>query len=440
MTYLENILSLESKTNVTPKQTLILYIDKGINPYIKANNLIASLESKDIQVVINEGTKLGETVMYTGQLDNNAVVDGVYYEELDTNLPNARHVKLITASSKNEIPSHVQHIYLDETDEGLDEVFNTVSFESKSNIKLHRTPESILKEYGVEGLLTTGLLVGAAVLLIKKMLTKKVDKPKEAPKGTIDTVRQQMEKLIPIVTNPVYNERTLLTDNKFKALVVGKKGLDSDPIKQGKLIESTVKHNSAQFKIVNTATSANESIIRRILPKLPANDTGDALAIKIDESVKELSSNWGKLEKAYENVVPLGGDFESYSINATNRSNEAKPVESVAAKNTPKIELYTITTEAELNAVLTAYAALFEQFYSSFPSAITFQQVFANMPTSIQQGLSEAIETGALDTLRKYGNDEYYMDVYYDPIEHTHKQYEKAMRAMYAWVMASIKH
>ena len=145
----------------------------------------------------------------------------------------------------------------------------------------------------MEGLLTTGLLVGAAVLLIKKMLTKKVDKPKEAPKGTIDTVRQQMEKLIPIVTNPVYNERTLLTDNKFKALVVGKKGLDSDPIKQGKLIESTVKHNSAQFKIVNTATSANESIIRRILPKLPANDTGDALAIKIDESVKELSSNWG---------------------------------------------------------------------------------------------------------------------------------------------------
>ena len=83
MTYLENILSLESKTNITPKQTLILYIDKGINPYIKANNLIASLESKDIQVVINEGTKLGETVMYTGQLDNNAVVDGVYYEELD---------------------------------------------------------------------------------------------------------------------------------------------------------------------------------------------------------------------------------------------------------------------------------------------------------------------------------------------------------------------
>lgn len=362
MTYLENILSLESKTNTTPKQTLILYIDKGINPFIKASNLITSLESKDIQVVIHEGTKLGETVMYTGQLDNNAVVDGVYYEELDTNLPNARHVKLITASSKNEIPSHVEHIYLDETDEGLDEVFNTVSFESKSNIKLHRTPESILKEYSVEVLLpmaglfvtfvTVSSIVRGIVKGVKAILSKiKPNSPKveKVVKSYQDEIKEQLFELDIMESEGKVIPTPKEWVSNHKALMVGAKDVNINPLVQLKEIEKALDNN---IKVTSTAIGlldANSRAAVSFIATMKEDTDTSVFERKMYDTLQKVSG-------LYARVIPFGADIVKYTAKRYDDSlfDRVEAVDSTR-KADELVKINTLSTPAELKLAVDLY-------------------------------------------------------------------------------------
>ena len=144
--YLESLLSLESKVNPTVE----LYYPANSDPRLLAGELIASLESRGIDVAIHEDTLLGRAVDSSPKENINAVVDGVYHKALDVNVPNPIRVQLITASSKNSLSKSIDHVYLDETDSEIGTILGGMSLEgSGRECKVFSSKEDLMEEMGV---------------------------------------------------------------------------------------------------------------------------------------------------------------------------------------------------------------------------------------------------------------------------------------------------
>ncbi len=125
MSYLDAVLSMESK-DTTPVKHLTILVDDGFDIIESNPELVLSLESSGIEYSIVKNNDIthvahvpkghGLEKMVTGG-DINAVVNGVYEPELDTNRPrDFRTIRVLTMQSKNKPREKVDgYLVTDET-------------------------------------------------------------------------------------------------------------------------------------------------------------------------------------------------------------------------------------------------------------------------------------------------------------------------------------
>lgn len=110
MSYLDTVLSLEGNLpNLENGKHVTLVVDKGFDIVDRIPELILSLESNGIEysivddvqyVYVKDGSSLSKM---NSDGDVNAVDDGVYRPELDTNVPrDFRTIRIVTDKSKNK--------------------------------------------------------------------------------------------------------------------------------------------------------------------------------------------------------------------------------------------------------------------------------------------------------------------------------------------------
>lgn len=91
--YQDLILSLESSVDTDP---IVLLTEGGISDELKS-----TLDDAKIPFIVNADSSLGKHIGIHKGRDINAVVDGVYIPELDTNAGIGRRVRVITSESMN---------------------------------------------------------------------------------------------------------------------------------------------------------------------------------------------------------------------------------------------------------------------------------------------------------------------------------------------------